>query len=87
MKLKLITNFEIEECKKRINNLIDSIPFALLFSLNELVGRIETENFWLQRRKIFFTNSFTRIFYESFNKDEKGTVTEGSFKTHIKVVG
>lgn len=81
MTIKLKTNIEIEECKLKISNAIDTRPLSLLFSPIEIVGSVGIERFWLQKRTKNFRNSYTRIFYGRFRKDDKGSVIEGSFKT------
>lgn len=52
MELKFITSLEIEECKKRIENAIDSRTFALLTRSNGLIGRVDSEKFRIQKRKM-----------------------------------
>lgn len=83
--IKLKTNIEIEECKRRINNTIDSRPLSLLFSPIEVVGKVRAEKFWLHKRTINFRNPLTRIFYGSISKDSNGSVIEGSFKVFLFV--
>ncbi|ABW18450.1 hypothetical protein [Alkaliphilus oremlandii] len=82
MKYELLSNLEIEECKTRMNNSIDSRLFSILLSSSEWIGRVKEETFWLQKRNREFRNSFSKIFYGSFHKNRNGTVIRGSFKIH-----
>jgi hypothetical protein len=75
------TKLDIEECKKRINEVIKKNRF----SIGEIKGKVnyKKDTFYLVKPREFFNNSFARILCGKMVKKEHGTIIQGSFSMHI----
>jgi hypothetical protein len=75
------TKLDIEECKKRINEVIKKNRF----SIGEIKGKVnyKKDAFYLVKPREFFNNSFARTFCGKMVKKEYGTIIQGSFNMHI----
>jgi hypothetical protein len=75
------TKLDIEECKKRINEVVKKNRFSIC----EIKGKVnfKKDTFYLVKPREFFNNSFARIFCVKMLKKEHGTIIQGSFSINI----
>jgi hypothetical protein len=77
------TELDIEECKRRIHEIVSQNTF----SAGAIKGKVHKNNntFYLIKPTAHVRNSFAKFFYGNLIKRENGTLIQGNFRMHIAV--
>jgi hypothetical protein len=78
----LYTDFDTEECRRRLLDSIDTDKFKIFSSSGgpkPVIGRIEDRKFRLRKRQYWHHNQFAPRFYGNLLPKQRGTTIEGYF--------
>lgn len=78
-----IYKLDIEECKRRIDSVIDKRWTRYFIHSTGIVGRIKSDSFCLKKNKELWSNDFARMFYGKLISQDNGTIIKGSFKLTV----